>query len=75
MDTLNEQKPVYETAMKRLEIITERMEKEELSLSEQMALFEEGMKLAEQCQAELSQFEEKLRQWTETGDEAPLDGR
>ena len=52
MDTLNEQKPVYETAMKRLEIITERMEKEELSLSEQMALFEEGTKLAEQCQAE-----------------------
>lgn len=65
----------YEEAMKRLEAIALELEKGELGLAGQLAVYEEGMALAKRCQKELEQVEERLRMLTENGDEVQLDGR
>jgi exodeoxyribonuclease VII small subunit len=52
----------FEEAMKRLESVVEAMESDELPLETMLARFEEGMKLADGCQARLAAAEVKLQQ-------------
>lgn len=65
----------YEDAMTRLEAIAAELEKGELGLAEQLALYEEGIALAKRCQAELDDVDERLRQLGSDGEEIPLEGR
>ncbi len=52
----------FEEALKRLEGIVESMENDELPLETLLAKYEEGTKLAQSCQARLSEAEVKIQQ-------------
>ena len=54
------EKETFETILKRLEEIVEKMESSGLSLDESMALYEEGIKKAEQLNAMLSEARSKV---------------
>lgn len=50
----------FEQGLKRLEEIVARLEGEDLDLEESLALFEEGVKLAETCGQRLDAAEKKV---------------
>jgi exodeoxyribonuclease VII small subunit len=50
----------FEELMKKLEEITNKLEKEELNLDESVELFEEGMKISKQCSSKLENAEKKI---------------
>ena len=51
----------FEDALKKLEAIVEAMEAGDLPLETLLALFEEGTRLAQHCQAKLSEAELKIQ--------------
>ena len=55
-----EAEPTFEQLYARLEEITERMEQGDLSLEQSVALYEEGMTLAQQCQRLLGDAEQRI---------------
>lgn len=50
----------FENALKRLELITKKLENEEISLDESLQLFEEGIRLVKLLQTKLSEAERKV---------------
>jgi len=50
----------FEDLMKKLEEITNQLEKNELNLDESVVLFEEGMKLAKQANEKLENAEKRI---------------
>jgi len=52
----------FEEAMQRLETIVDAMESDELPLDTLVARYEEGMKLAQVCQAKIADAELKIQQ-------------
>lgn len=50
----------FRDAMKRLDEITLRLEHNDIALEEAILLFEEGLKLVQQCDAQLKGFENKV---------------
>lgn len=52
----------FEKALEQLEGIVEAMEGDDLSLEELVAKYEEGMKLAQACQAKLAEAELRIQQ-------------
>lgn len=50
----------FEELMKKLEEVTNKLEKEELNLDESVALFEEGMKLSKKCNETLENAEKRI---------------
>ncbi len=52
----------FEEALKRLEGIVEAMENDDLPLETLLSKFEEGTKLARNCQSRLSEAEVKIQQ-------------
>ena len=46
--------------MVKLEEITNKLEKEQLSLDESVKLFEEGMKISKECNSKLEEAERKI---------------
>ncbi len=50
----------FEESLKRLEAIVLKLESDELPLEDSLALFEEGVKLAEACGARLDAAEKKV---------------
>ncbi len=54
----------YEQAMAEMEEIIQKMEGEQLTLEEALALFERGQALAKRCADLLNQAELKVRQLT-----------
>ena len=54
----------YEQAMAEMESIIQKMEGEQLTLEEALALFERGQVLAKRCADLLTQAELKVRQLT-----------
>jgi len=52
--------PKFETAMKRLEDIVEKMEEGGLTLDESLKLFEEGVKLSRTLNKRLTEAEKKV---------------
>ncbi|MGI6608175.1 MAG: exodeoxyribonuclease VII small subunit [Erysipelotrichaceae bacterium] len=63
----------FEQAFKRLNEITEIIQKNESTLDESFALFEEGLKLSRFCSEKLSSFEEKFEALTkEDNNEMPF---
>ncbi|MGD8866409.1 MAG: exodeoxyribonuclease VII small subunit [Gemmatimonadales bacterium] len=49
-------------AIERLEVIVERLEREELELEDALGLFDEGMELVRAAEAELSESQGRLKQ-------------
>jgi exodeoxyribonuclease VII small subunit len=61
MDKENkEEKLSFEDSMKRLEEIANELEKDDLTLDESIAKFEEGMKLSKDCKEMLTSAEKKI---------------
>lgn len=52
----------FEDALEKLEAIVEAMESDELPLESLLSRFEEGTRLARQCQARLAEAELKIQQ-------------
>jgi exodeoxyribonuclease VII small subunit len=57
----------FESALKRLEEIVERMESGEADLDAMIALFEEGQSLVKTCTAKLNEVEKKIEKIAEDG--------
>ena len=47
----------FEEAMKRLNVISEKLERDDVPLDEAMTLFEEGLELSKKCQLVLDDYE------------------
>ena len=52
--------PTFETALKQLEEIVQRLEKGELSLEESLKLYEDGIQLSRLCHGKLEEAEGKI---------------
>ncbi len=52
--------PSFEDALKRLEEITQRLERGELTLEESLGLYEEGLRLSRLCHGKLEEAERKI---------------
>lgn len=63
----------FEEALKKLEILVEKMEKEELPLEESLKYFEEGMELAGHCRKLLSEAEYKLEMMLKNGEKVDFE--
>ena len=53
-------KPNFETSLKELETLVEKMEQGELSLEESLSHFERGVQLSRSCQQALKAAEQKV---------------
>ena len=52
--------PTFEALYSRLEEVSARLEAGNLPLEESVALYEEGMRLAQRCQALLGEVEQRI---------------
>lgn len=66
-------KPSFEQAMGRLEEIVGLLERGECGLDESLKLFEEGAKLAGQCEELLDKAEQKVSLLLSGGEEVPFE--
>ena len=57
---MSKKKTTYEENIKKLEEVTNKIESGELPLEQTISLFEEGMKMAKECQQFLDQAELKI---------------
>ena len=62
----------FETSLKELETLVERMEKGDLSLEESLHDFERGVELTRECQQALKAAEQKVQKLIGKGDKAEL---
>ena len=60
--------PPFEEALKKLEGIVEAMESDELPLETLIARYEEGTRLAKNCQEKLAEAELKIQQLEKNAD-------
>ena len=67
-------KQSFEEAMVRLEAVVAQLEKGECGLDQSLKLFEEGAKLARQCEQLLDQAEQKVNLLLADGREVPFEG-
>ena len=68
--------PDFEHSLAELQALVERLESGELSLEDSLTAFEQGIGLTRDCQASLSQAEQKVQILLERDcelDEAPFD--
>ena len=66
-------KPSFEQAMGRLEEIVGLLERGERGLDQSLKLFEEGAKLAGQCEELLDKAEQKVSLLLSGGEEVPFE--
>ena len=59
---MSEKKQSFEQSMKRLDEIVGLLEKNQCSLDESIALFEEGLKLSSELNAQLKAYELKVNE-------------
>ena len=55
-----QRKGEFEKSLARLEEVVKRLESTDLSLDEAMSLFEEGVKLSQECQKQLEETEGRV---------------
>ena len=67
-------KQSFEDSMAQLEAIVAQMEKGECGLDQSLKLFEEGAKLAGQCEKLLDQAEQKVNLLLADDQEVPFEG-
>lgn len=61
--------PPFEAALGELEALVDELEAGDLNLAESLQKFERGVTLARQCQASLSQAEQKIHTLSEATDD------
>ncbi len=71
MMTAKKSDPPFEELYKKLEETVEQLEKGGLSLEQSIALYEEGMTLAKQCQAILDGAEQRITKLRESFTQPP----
>ena len=64
----NIEKMDLESAMKRLEVVAEAMSKQNVSLEESLALYEEGIALVRACTAKIDGIERRINELRTTAD-------
>ena len=64
--SLTEKPLSFEASMERLDLLVDEMEKEKLPLQVLLQRYEEGIKLARDCQKQLDAAEQKVRQISES---------
>lgn len=64
--------PDFESALKELETLVERMEEGETSLEDSLKDFQRGIELTRQCQQSLKTAEQKVQQLIGEGENARL---
>lgn len=69
---MSKKKPTFEASLAELERLIQRLEGE-LPLEEAIATFEKGQALIRQCEAQLQQAEQVVKQLLSSGHEEPLD--
>lgn len=52
----------FEEAMKRLNVISEQLERDDVPLDQAMMLFEEGLELSKKCQLVLDDYEVRVNE-------------
>lgn len=57
---MNENKPTFESSMQRLDEIVNLLERNQCTLDESIALFEEGLKLSQDLSVQLKSYEDKV---------------
>ncbi|MBE6989390.1 MAG: exodeoxyribonuclease VII small subunit [Ruminococcaceae bacterium] len=67
------EKKTFEENMLRLEEIVSKLEKGDAQLSDSLALFEEGTRLAAECRGELDQAEQQVVKLMKGADGAPVE--
>ncbi len=60
----------FETAIKQLETLVEKMESGQLPLEESLALYEKGIKLTRICKARLEHVEQQIQVLQSSSDES-----
>lgn len=63
-----DQPETFESLYARLEEVTARLEAGNLSMEDSVALYEEGMQIAQRCQSLLTQVEQRIETLRETYD-------
>ena len=63
----------FETSLKKLEKIIEKLEDGDISLEDSVKSFEEGIGLVKECQKQLSQAELKVKKLLDNGETVDLD--
>ena len=63
----------FETSLKKLEKIIEKLEDGDISLEDSVKSFEEGIGLVKECQKQLSEAELKVKKLLDNGDTVDLD--
>ncbi len=63
-----DQPETFESLYARLEEVTARLEVGNLSMEDSVALYEEGMQIAQRCQSLLTQVEQRIETLRETYD-------
>ena len=71
--TANKSEPQFEELYRKLEETVESLEKGGLSLEQSISLYEEGMKLAKQCQGILDGAEQRITKLRESFTQAAED--
>ena len=62
-----EEKMTFEQALNRLEEIVEKLQNGEFELEKAYSLFEEGIKLTQECEKKLTAIEQKMTKIFENG--------
>ena len=62
-------KQTFEDALKKLQNIIEELESGSPSLDKMMRLFEDGMKLMQECRSHLTEVEERINTLIKSGEE------
>lgn len=57
---MNKKDVNFEELIEKLEEITNKLEKEQLSLDESVKLFEEGMQISKECNSKLEDAEKRI---------------
>ena len=52
----------FESQMKKLQQIVDKLEKDEVNLEESISLYEEGLNLSKSLKQQLTKFEEKIKE-------------
>ena len=58
----------FEELMEKLEEITTKLEKEQISLDDSVKLFEEGMNISKECNKKLEEAEKRITMLVESED-------
>ena len=53
-------KETFKQSMERLDVIIEALDRNEIELEDAIQLFEEGLQLVKNCDAQLKQFEQRM---------------